>query len=167
MNIPRMFFLILDTSTGPITPKFHVVFDDWFSTVSSRVEDLPDFNSNEWMKMFGDTLHQYCYDSTDDPQPSLAPLTSDHTKLQKSSRMLASEIKYPRAPLDSNIPISTSLDPAPNIYPSVESSSSTLPSMSNPPSVPKTTPHQPVLPALDSVPSPLPETDEKEAMCHY
>ena len=40
--------LILNTDTGFITAQYHVVCDDWFNTVSSRVEDLPDFNSVEW-----------------------------------------------------------------------------------------------------------------------
>ena len=37
--------LVLDLDTGAITPQFHVVFDDWFTTVTTSVDDLPDFNS--------------------------------------------------------------------------------------------------------------------------
>ena len=34
--------LVLDTSSGSITPKFHIVFDDWFSTVTSSADTLSD-----------------------------------------------------------------------------------------------------------------------------
>ena len=51
--------LALNTSTGSITPQFHVVFDDWFATVTSESEDAPDFSSAEWQKMFGDSRYQY------------------------------------------------------------------------------------------------------------
>ena len=51
--------LALNTSTGSITPQFHVVFDDWFATVMSYNEDAPDFNSDEWLKMFGESRFQY------------------------------------------------------------------------------------------------------------
>ena len=51
--------LVLNTSTGAITPQFHIVFDDWFATVTSQVEELPDFSSKEWYKMFGESIYQY------------------------------------------------------------------------------------------------------------
>ena len=51
--------LILNPTTGSITAQFHVVFDDWFATVSSDSEQLPDFCSDEWLKMFGDSTWQY------------------------------------------------------------------------------------------------------------
>ena len=57
--------LVLNPDTGTITPQFHIVFDDWFATVTSDVEDLPDFNSEEWSKMFGDSTFQYVLDDAD------------------------------------------------------------------------------------------------------
>ena len=42
--------LVLNPETGSLTPPFHVVFDDWFATVASSVESLPDFNSPEWAR---------------------------------------------------------------------------------------------------------------------
>lgn len=51
--------LVLNLETGSITPQYHVVFDDWFATVNSDVKDFPDFNSDEWMKMFGESAYQY------------------------------------------------------------------------------------------------------------
>ena len=59
--------ILLNPETGTITPQFHVIFDDWFATVNSNVEDLPDFNSDDrcWMKMFGDSAYQYMLDEAD------------------------------------------------------------------------------------------------------
>ena len=68
-NVP----LVLDTTSGSITPKFHVVFDDWFATVTSTADKLPNFNSKEWMNMFGDSTFQYNATESSDPQPNLQP----------------------------------------------------------------------------------------------
>jgi hypothetical protein len=57
--------LILNLQTGSITPQFHVVTDDWFATVSSTPAELPDFNSPEWINMFGDSSLQYVLDEAD------------------------------------------------------------------------------------------------------
>ena len=58
---------VLNLSTGAITPQFHVVFDDYFATVGSDHKDLPDFSSEEWSKMFGDSTYQYIIEeSTED-----------------------------------------------------------------------------------------------------
>ena len=54
--------LVLNISTGALTPQFHVVFDDWFATVSSYSDDPPDFTAKEWQKMFGDSKFQYITD---------------------------------------------------------------------------------------------------------
>ena len=39
--------LVLKPDTGSIAPQFHAVIDDLFATVTSKVEDLPKFNSYE------------------------------------------------------------------------------------------------------------------------
>jgi Integrase core domain. len=57
--------LVLNLQTGSITPQFHVVTDYWFATVSSTPEELPDFNSPEWLNMFGDSSLQYVLDDED------------------------------------------------------------------------------------------------------
>lgn len=58
--------LCLNPSTGAITPQFHIVFDDDFTTIATSIEDLPDFGSDEWMNLFGDSSYQYVLD--DDAQ---------------------------------------------------------------------------------------------------
>ena len=67
--------IVLNPNTGSITPQFHVVFDDWFATVTSNIDGLPDFNSNEWRKLFGDLTYQYMLD--DDDVNALDQLSSD------------------------------------------------------------------------------------------
>ena len=64
--------LVLNPLTGAITAQYHVVFDDWFNTVSSTPESLPNFNSPEWSALFGDSVYQYPLD--DDP---LGDVTAD------------------------------------------------------------------------------------------
>jgi hypothetical protein len=57
--------LVLNLETGHISPQFHVVFDDWFATVTTSPADLPDFNSPEWARTFGDSIYQYVMDDDD------------------------------------------------------------------------------------------------------
>ena len=49
--------LVLNPFTGSITPQWNVVIDDWFATVATSVDDLPDFNADKWSKTFG--AHTY------------------------------------------------------------------------------------------------------------
>ena len=58
--------IILNPSTGYITPQFHIVFDDWFSTIASTVATLPDSNSPAWATLFGESSFQYSFDNDDD-----------------------------------------------------------------------------------------------------
>jgi hypothetical protein len=54
---------VLNTTTRAITTPYHVVFDDWFHTVGSDQDSIPDFNTPEWAEMFGDSVYQYMPDS--------------------------------------------------------------------------------------------------------
>ena len=36
-----------------------MVFDNWFHTIASDTSTLPDFNSDEWGRLFGDSTFQY------------------------------------------------------------------------------------------------------------
>ena len=49
-----------------IKSQFNIVFDDWFATVAASLESLPDLNSPQWSKMFGESTFQYSFDSDDD-----------------------------------------------------------------------------------------------------
>ena len=75
--------LVLNPSTGAITPQFHVVFDDWFATVSVDQSQLPDFYSPEWYTLFGDSAYQYIPLDREDEELAAAnaPDTSvDHSR---------------------------------------------------------------------------------------
>ena len=58
--------LILDLDTGSITGQFHVVFDDWFQTVSSTSSVKVNFDHDDWYKTFGLTAWQYIPDDDND-----------------------------------------------------------------------------------------------------
>ena len=60
--------LVLNLDIGAINPQFHAVFDDWFTTVTTSVDDLLDFNSSAWSKTFGDSEHLFIRDDVDDTQ---------------------------------------------------------------------------------------------------
>ena len=51
--------LVLNPATVYITAQFHAVFDDWFSTISTNINNLADFNSNAWAKLSGESSYQY------------------------------------------------------------------------------------------------------------
>jgi hypothetical protein len=54
--------LVLNPRTRAITSPYHVVFDDWFATVGSDPDHLPDFQSPEWQQLFGESDYQYVED---------------------------------------------------------------------------------------------------------
>jgi len=67
--------LVLNPATGSIILQFHVVFDDWFATVNTTVDDLPDFNSPDWTNLFGESEFQYILD--DEDMSALRELSED------------------------------------------------------------------------------------------
>jgi hypothetical protein len=63
--------LVINLATGNITPQWNLVFDDWFTIISNSPEDLPDFNSEEWSRIFGTSTYHLPTedDSTADNDP--------------------------------------------------------------------------------------------------
>ncbi|CAJ1969872.1 unnamed protein product [Cylindrotheca closterium] len=59
--------LCLNPDTGAITTQFHIVFDPTFLTMATNIDDLPDFGSEAWSKLFGDSVYQYVLDDPEDP----------------------------------------------------------------------------------------------------
>jgi hypothetical protein len=117
--------LVLNPTTGSITPQFHVVFDDWFATVSSTVDMyddeapvLPPFDSPEWEQLFGETEYQYVFDHDDndiddDAMPSdLAP---PPVVLQRQSDVITAMDRLdPAVPFPEPLPVNGSrLSPLP------------------------------------------------------
>lgn len=62
--------LVLNPETGSITAQFHVVFDDWFATVAASASELPDFNSEDWARMFGDATYLNMSDENETDEPT-------------------------------------------------------------------------------------------------
>ena len=63
---------VLSLETGKISTQYHAIFDDWFQTVDTKEEDLPDFDQDEWYRLFGTTEWQYVPDDDKDvpvPEP--------------------------------------------------------------------------------------------------
>ena len=44
--------LILNLQTGQVTPQFHVVYDDWFETVSNENQLVEAQNQGVWERLF-------------------------------------------------------------------------------------------------------------------
>ena len=69
---------VLNPSTGSITPQWNITFDDYFSTVSSNDVALPDFDTEEWSRLFGTTTQHFPADWDDhdadleEPRPTTA-----------------------------------------------------------------------------------------------
>jgi Reverse transcriptase (RNA-dependent DNA polymerase) len=74
--------LILNLTTHRITAQFHVVFDDWFTTVDLDPDDIPDFDSQQWTHLFGENRYQYEFDPDDGGPPPLDNEYRDDTITQ-------------------------------------------------------------------------------------
>ena len=48
---------VLNFEAGNITAQWNLVFDDWFTTVTNNVNDMPEFHTDKWSKMFGTSTH--------------------------------------------------------------------------------------------------------------
>jgi hypothetical protein len=98
--------LVLNTATGSITPQFHVVFDDWFATVTTDSGDGPDFLSPDWNKMFGDSRFQYVLDSEEAESENQDYGSFDHDRAALREQLVsdAQATLQPAQPLNSNSP---------------------------------------------------------------
>lgn len=63
--------LILNLLTHRINAQFHCVFDDWFSTVDMNLDEVPNFDSDQWTYLFGESKYQYPFDPDDGEIPRL------------------------------------------------------------------------------------------------
>ena len=43
--------LVLNPRTGSISVQYNCVFDDWFTTIATPVEDVPDFMDDHWQQL--------------------------------------------------------------------------------------------------------------------
>jgi hypothetical protein len=57
----------INLSIGRVSPQFHVVFDDWFTTVNTEDKDEEDFiESPEWGRLLLNQRLQIYFDAADD-----------------------------------------------------------------------------------------------------
>ena len=62
---------VLNLQTHRITAQYHCVFDDWFSTVDLDPDEVPDFNSDQWISLFERSTYRYEFDPDDGEPPPL------------------------------------------------------------------------------------------------
>lgn len=100
--------LVLNYETGAITPQFHVVFDDWFATVVGTSSEMPNFASDEWSKMFGNSTYQYVLDEEGEDELPGTDLqeTLDHARRSDDISHAFDRAYHPQ-PLLVNEPSST------------------------------------------------------------
>ena len=81
--------LVLNLSTGNISPQFHVVFDDWFTTVDSREESTEDsIDSTKWTDLFLNERFSIEFDG-DDPIELEDEWLSDLEKAERHEKAVA------------------------------------------------------------------------------
>ena len=82
--------LILNLTTGHISPQFHVVFDDWFTTVSTdeKAPEDDDIEDTIWSELFNDQRFQVHFDD-DDPMDLDDEWLSEMERLEKHQRAVA------------------------------------------------------------------------------
>ena len=163
--------LVLNPSTGAITPQFHVVFDDWFETIATDPTNLPDFQSPEWSRLFGDSTFQFLPDDDDDTggnheAPTTVDTAAATTNLQHQQQIFRSmESTAPTQPLPGPLPTPApplegappSQSPPPlvvasDVEPSVVVPSSPPPTTPSPQQRENPPPQQPQSPPTPSVP---------------
>jgi hypothetical protein len=147
--------LVLSPLTGHITSQFHVVFDDWFATISSSIDQLPDFNTNAWAKMFGDSAYQYIQDD-DDPERLIVDEQDAATPPEQQQQ----EERIGNAFDNANPPQALPVDPpavtSPRPQPSPNQLTTTATPISPPKSPPMTQTREEPSPQITPFVSPLP-----------
>jgi hypothetical protein len=97
--------LVLNLETGTITPQFHLVFDDYFTTVAMDPDELPDFFSPQWYQLFGDSAYQYVpSEEDDDDTPDDADAPSAAAVRRDVTVRAAFDREYPPIPLEAPLP---------------------------------------------------------------
>ena len=103
--------LLLNPSSGAMKTIFHVVFDDWYATVSSNPADFPDFQSPEWREMFGESEFQYPLEDEVTNLPAHKPPVRESERELRVRK--AMEATNPPIPLEGATPLPTQRSVAP------------------------------------------------------
>jgi hypothetical protein len=158
--------LVLNLDTFYISPQFHVVFDDWFSTVPAEGKDsLEDTESPPpfWLDLFHGSRYQYNFDDDDFiPELNVDWLDKNERELREHERNVqavrAAQNQHPSI----NPPTMKPIPPLPPSTPAVTTPPTPAPPPSMIPSPVKESPARvketrvkPVIPHTPHVPSPL------------
>ena len=145
--------LVLNLDSGHVSPQFHVVYDDWFSTVVSgeSPQEAEELTSPKWINMFSNERVQVFLDPDEDLELTDEWLT-EMERLEKHQRA-ANRVPVP----DLHVPPLQSDDkPMPSTEPSqpfANAPPSTEPSQPFANAPPSTEPSQPI---ANAPPSPVP-----------
>ena len=168
--------LILNLSSGKIVPHFHVVCDNWFSTVSSTSKTPVNFDHDHWYRTFGTNTSQYIVpDSSHEPEiPSSTPHERTiQENIANNQTRQTPPLFSPVHPLDTHDPLDSSASfvpppapPSPNERESTSPERESTPLARQTPQVAQPTPSKqvsfPVIPPNHSSPrirSPPPQRD--------
>jgi len=114
--------LVLNLDSGYIRPQWNVVFDDWFTTVSSKSDKLPDFTSEEWSQLFTHKTYHFPHDNPSDELEEEDLGANVYRQAQQQA--IATSVAAPQQ----STPISSSNTTNPIVTPS-NAQASVLPSM--------------------------------------
>jgi len=107
--------LILNLTTGHVSPQYHVLFDDWFSTVDSSDQSSEDaIESQQWEELFDNGRFQVAFDD-DDPIELDDEWLTKNEQLEKHQRASARVQANQRAAPKVDIPKDEPKDQAPPI----------------------------------------------------
>ena len=168
--------LVLNLSTGAITPQYHVVFDDWFATVPTPADNNNTEDISRLDSVFGDMtnhLHSPGYDNDDcvDDAVTSAPLAAVNHR-SEDNIFTSMERTVPSVPLSVDNPaVSVPRTPpaTPTTQPSTTALSRLAPSVSAPlpsppPVPPPNTPVRDVPPRAATPPRPQPAVSFSEPL---
>ena len=152
--------LILNMTTGSVSPQFHVVFDDWFSTVSSEdVGPGDSIDEDVWTTIFVDHRYQATFDD-DDPMDLDDEWLSDIERQERyerdKARVRRNIVPTTETPIDVPIPQQQA--------PTITAPTSNSPPVSQPPTAPpmQAPTEQPSAPApAPAAPTPMPKQQSR------
>jgi hypothetical protein len=76
-NVP----LLLNPETGVISTQYHVTLTIGLprlsATISATIDKFPEFNSETWQKIFGDSTYQYMHDGDSDVDDTTENIPDD------------------------------------------------------------------------------------------
>jgi len=102
--------LVLNLETGFIKPQFHVVFDDWFSTVSSTELTIPDLSSETWKHLLETIVQGQPLCEDDEEATTEEMITQTDERMFQSNERQRNEVaqrmnnRYPDQPIPTQTP---------------------------------------------------------------